>query len=209
MRRSGSSSCLLRPKGESLSPKQNFAGSKIVADATSTASLLSNTSTIAPIQVPLVKQPSVTMVTMHRLPTFSAERYWALSEIDQCVNEVYFLRDIHEAIENKDNDDENQCILELPSNFVILYLLWRPQECQTDDNLLDCVINSVSTIQESMRCTSTDTTNPLEIYLVIDKISVQLPLIGGSSSLLEVNHLLETQTAVRSARFIASNPMLR
>ena len=222
MRRSGSSSCLLRPKGETiLSPNspsnQNKDSEKLYSsidsinsndeNATDFCSNVTNTSgiSLAPIQVPLDKQPSVTMVTTHRLPSYSVERYWALSEIDQFVDKIYFLSEFDGANEIEGTN--------FSSPFIILYLLWRPHELSSDEKLVEFIDDALKKVHSRMQYSNSnpdvlDSDLKLEIYLVVDKISVPLPLSGGSS-LLEVDHLLETQAAVRFARLAASNSKLR
>lgn len=96
MRRSGSSSCMLRPRAS-----------------------LSN------LELTSVVPPSITMVNTRRLPNYSAERYYVLSEVEMHANSVRFLCDY---------DDDGTYAESLgaadrggrPPRNVVLYLLWRP-----------------------------------------------------------------------------------
>lgn len=148
------------------------------------------------------KQPSVTMVTTNRLSNYSTERYWTLSEIDQCANNVCFLNQL---------DD-----VRIESNFVVLYLLWQPKEHLSVMDMLGCIQETVATLKRVRINSEVQelSDSALEIYLVVDKVSASLPLQtnhGGkrNASLLEVDHLLETQAAERLARLTVSDPILR
>ena len=131
MRRSGSSSCMLRSR-ESLS----------AADLDESQNM----------------NLSVTMITSKRLPTYSVERYYMLSEIEQAAQSVMFLNDnyseevhmqdgnkleinngngnarkynaydIYDNASNPSNFDEKNrmCQLKKENQHVILYLLWQP-----------------------------------------------------------------------------------
>eukprot|EP00566_Odontella_aurita_P006000 CAMPEP_0113594098 /NCGR_PEP_ID=MMETSP0015_2-20120614/38866_1 /TAXON_ID=2838 /ORGANISM="Odontella" /LENGTH=582 /DNA_ID=CAMNT_0000501013 /DNA_START=159 /DNA_END=1905 /DNA_ORIENTATION=- /assembly_acc=CAM_ASM_000160 len=95
MRRSGSSSCMLRPRA-----------------------------TLSEVELSSAP-PSITMVNTRRLPLYSAERYYVLSELEMHSNSVRFLCDY---------DDDGAYAESMgaadrggrPPRNVVLYLLWKP-----------------------------------------------------------------------------------
>jgi len=185
MRRSGSSSCILRPKTERL--------------AAATKHPVSTLRNGAPIQSPLPRQPSVTVFTTTRLPNISAERYWVLSEIGQTCKGIHFLDDSVEL-------PADQRIFD--ANFYIMYMLWKPQEYSSAELFMELILKAVQKFQNRVKEIAEDDSKPFELYLVVDKIAVLSENILDSS-LLEVNHVLDTKTAEKLSQLITSNDLLR
>jgi hypothetical protein len=98
MRRSGSSSCMLRSKQESIGE-------------------------------PL----SVTILNTKKLPTYSSERFYVLSELETNGHSTVFLREHDHENETRETEesssttsDHNRSTAKFPS-FIILYVLWTPE----------------------------------------------------------------------------------
>jgi len=157
MRRSGSSSCLLRPRS---------------------ALSLSELSESEP--------PTVTVFNTERLPTYSTERYYMLSELEVHSHSVQFLCDMmdddnlcqqEDATENTTNDSSNDNndddkkdiksegrksspppILLPPC--VLLYILWRPEEVSSPRALAEGLItDAVRRIRSLVGCSDSNDTN--------------------------------------------------
>jgi hypothetical protein len=99
MRRSGSSSCLLRSKQDSVGE-------------------------------PL----SVTILNTKKLPTYSSERFYLLSELETNGHSTVFLREHdneNETLETQESSsttsDHNRSSMAKFPSFIILYLLWTPE----------------------------------------------------------------------------------
>lgn len=107
MRRSGSSSCILRPRNSLSSEDLKLQDDKM----------------------------TVTVITSKRLQPYSVERYYMLSEIEENAKSVIFLDSIESKIHSKEDIDitdehstDSESKSQIPpssSEFVILYLLWE------------------------------------------------------------------------------------
>ncbi|CAB9518903.1 expressed unknown protein [Seminavis robusta] len=109
MRRSGSSSCMLRPKNSMDSLDSQFP-----------------------------EQLSVTMISREDLPSFSTERFFMLSEFHLNAHSIRFVSDLQDdftipSSSNDDSDVDTSAVLEEFKNgtdsfppFLIFYILWRP-----------------------------------------------------------------------------------
>jgi hypothetical protein len=138
MRRSGSSSCLLKPKslkedGESL---------------------------------------TVTVLNTLKLPSYSTERFYMLSEIELKAHSTLFLCDLY------DDCDQTQDTVETSSNqsqedpetqtlfppYCILYILWRPNMVSSVRAFTEVVI------QDCIQKLKDASKNNSRIYLVVDTL---------------------------------------
>jgi len=186
MRRSGNSSCLLLPKSNEESDEGNN------------------------------DQPSVTMVTTKRLPEYSIERYYMLSEIEEHSNSIIFLEDWTRASQMtmvdkiKDSDVEDIRNVKNPSH-VILYMLWQPYTYSSCRDFIESVvIKNVARIGSLVG--NDDSRDSLKLYLVVDKISRD---INNSDSHTctpeskEAYHIQETKIVEDFARSVAKSTVLR
>jgi len=143
MRRSGNSSCLLLPKSNEESDEGNN------------------------------DQPTVTMVTTKRLPEYSIERYYMLSEIEEHSNSIIFLDDWTRASQmtmvdkTKGSDVEDIRNVKNPSH-VILYMLWQPYTYSSCRDFIESVvIKNVARIGSLVG--NDDSRDSLKLYLLLIK----------------------------------------
>ncbi|KAL7527998.1 hypothetical protein ACHAWF_002397, partial [Thalassiosira exigua] len=123
MRRSGSASCILRPK-HSLSEED--------------------------LQRLAREAPTTTVLTVDRLPSYGTDRLYVLSELQVHANSIHFVHDLPAASgadadgsANAREEDGAAASPALPPS-VILYLLWKPNTYPTprsfaDGPLSECV----------------------------------------------------------------------
>jgi hypothetical protein len=146
MRRSGSSSCILRPKGSPEREKET--NSSGISQPSSPPSL------------------SVTLLSFEQLPSYSVERFFMLSELEIKAHSTQFLCDLdvedqtHGTHETEDtstgsNDangnDQGQPQPELDSPpFVLLYLLWKPDMTSSAETFAETTILETVTRLESL-----------------------------------------------------------
>ena len=129
MRRSGSSSCMLRPKN-------SFSAEDLQRLASEPTSIL-----------------STTVLTVNKLPNYCTDRLYMLSELQVHSNSIDFLCDLNNnnnngnsSVGSADNtvsteeeeeaeDKEVQAVILPPS--IILYLLWKPNTYPTPQSFVD------------------------------------------------------------------------
>lgn len=118
---------------------------------------------------------SVTMINTRQLPTYSAERFYMLSELEIKAHSMLFLCDHQEDEETQDTAESSisgehvpPSQTTLPSH-AILYLLWRPDQTSSvrafaDGHILPA-IQRYNTLVETM-------SGPSNLYLVVDFVVV-------------------------------------
>mmetsp|Transcript_28603 Transcript_28603/g.42289 ORF Transcript_28603/g.42289 Transcript_28603/m.42289 type:complete len:366 (-) Transcript_28603:93-1190(-) len=138
MRRSGSSSCMLKPKA--VLSTQEEQGEKL----------------------------SVTMVNNKQLPSYSTERFYMLSEIEQNAFSISYLcdHDCDGTAETASESDIDDC--HFPS-YILLYILWRPEMAASPRALTEGVIQKSVNQLKSL----TDSKNK-NIYLVVETLVRQV-----------------------------------
>merc|ERR1719296_453938 len=102
---------------------------------------------------------SVTVITTNRLPTYSAERYYVLNEIEQHAFTMQNLDDIN------DTDSNNKISL---SAHVIFYLIWDDRNDNDPNNYVDNIVSPAITKLRN----HISFENNCNIYVVIDKLSL-------------------------------------
>ena len=128
MRRSGSSSCMLRPKN-------SFSAEDLQRLASEPTSIL-----------------STTVLTVNKLPNYCTDRLYMLSELQVHSNSIDFLCDLNNSNtgnssvgsadntvsteEEEDDDNEKEVQVILPPS-IILYLLWKPNTYPTPRSFVD------------------------------------------------------------------------
>mmetsp|Transcript_8413 Transcript_8413/g.12973 ORF Transcript_8413/g.12973 Transcript_8413/m.12973 type:complete len:270 (+) Transcript_8413:130-939(+) len=179
MRRSGSSSCLLKPRA--VLSEQEEPGEKL----------------------------SVTMVNNNPLPSYSTERFYMLSEIEQNASSVLYLcdHDCDGTAETAAESDVDDC--HFPS-YLLLYILWKPDMTASPRALTEGIIQKSVKQLKSL----TDAKNR-NIYLVVETIATKQRNPKNFVSLAEKQNekenLYNYQVGVAEelARCITQNKALR
>jgi len=113
------------------------------------------------------ENPSVTMVNNNPLPTYSTERFYMLSEIEQNSSKISFLCD-HECDGTAETESESEiddCSL---SSDILLYILWRPDMVASPKALTQGIIQQ--SVNQLKTMTEPRSTN---IYLIVETIAPQ------------------------------------
>ena len=133
MRRSGSSSCMLRPK-ESMD-SMDVSGQD--------------------------QQLSVTMISREELPSYSTERFFMLSEFHLNSHSMRFISDLEKSVEITPDTvetvptastsfmEEFNSETEAFPPYLLVYVLWRPDMTTSVHNFTDSVIVSAVTRVQS------------------------------------------------------------
>lgn len=108
---------------------------------------------------------SVTVINTQQLPTYSAERFYMLSEIEQMTHSTLFLCDFacDQTEDTVETTSENSECQSFPP-FCVLYILWRPQMVSSVRVFVESIIRDY--IQQVKDSSSKDT----RLYLVIDTL---------------------------------------
>lgn len=239
MRRSGSSSCILRPKGTPEKEKET------------------NTGTSEPPSPSL----SVTLLSFEQLPSYSVERFYMLSELEIKAHSTSFLCDLdaedqthgtHETEDTStgsvDANANDQPDFDSPP-FVLLYLLWKPDMTSSAQTFaettiletvtrLEILVDIVNSIEEAKRLRGgfirPSSSNNLSggaaqaavtfdngnkkscsVYLIVDRVAPPEKKLwwsldaGKAASARERCHQLQVNLAEELARKVAADPKLR
>lgn len=145
MRRSGSSSCLLRPKS--------------AVDLTAVES----------------PPMSVTLINTQQLPTYSTERFYMLSELEIKAHSTLFLCDLNDCDQTQDTVEsslsesgehfEKHPSFNVPS-YAILYVLWRPDQTSSARAFAEGHISA------AMKQWNINALVDSHLYLVVDIVAV-------------------------------------
>jgi len=139
MRRSGSSSCMLKPKATVLEETEEEG-----------------------------EAFSVTMINNKPLPSYSTERFYMLSEIEQNSKHILFLCDHEYDTRTAETEESANSDIVDDSPFssdIILYILWRPGMVTSPKALTQGIIQqSINQIKNSTEPRS------INIYLVVEII---------------------------------------
>ncbi|GKZ00745.1 hypothetical protein MPSEU_001026400 [Mayamaea pseudoterrestris] len=149
----------------------------------SSSAPLSPKGAAAPSSSPL---PSVTLLSVENMPSYSSERSYLLSELEQCVRETIYLEQLESTKNNvKTKELEHSSLLH--PRYIVLYLQWEAS-LGPEDFLQSVLLPSVTRLQDALAAITPQSNETgeeskqsqkqqsldslLNLYVVVDRLDI-------------------------------------
>lgn len=184
---------------------------------------------------------SVTLINTQSLPSYSSERFYMLSELEQHAHSTTFLCDANDCDQTQDTAESSEASIDhgvmhhhhqqsLPSNYNILYILWRPDQTSSPRAFAEGTLSAAIQQWKTMDGSSTSTTSQeddtfqtkskripsFHLYLVVDIAAS--PTTDGTATQTTEDYdqdarqrqfQVKVDTAERLARHVAQSKHFR